>query len=92
MHYGISIWSMVFLLALKPVCRFVSRLLDSRNHISLRLIILSRVLQVQLVKTMSITGRACGIFLFFEDRNGCGLFPDGRDVARDPDIVIYIFR
>ena len=43
----------MLLLALKPVCRF-ERLSDSRNHISLRLIILSRVLQVQLVKAMGL--------------------------------------
>ena len=49
-----TIWSMVLLLVLKPVCRFERRLLDSRNHISLRLIILSRVLQVQLVKVIGL--------------------------------------
>ena len=49
-----TIWSMVFLLALKPVCRFERRLLDSKNHVSLSLIILSRVLQVQLVKAIGL--------------------------------------
>ena len=34
-----TIWSMVLLLALKPFCRFERRLFDSRNHVSLRLII-----------------------------------------------------
>ena len=47
-----TIWSMMLLLALNPVCRFERRLLDSRNHDSLRLIILSRVLPVKLVKAM----------------------------------------
>ena len=44
----------MLLLALNPVCRFERRLLDSRNHVNLRLIILSRVLQVQLVKAMGL--------------------------------------
>ena len=46
------IWSMVLLLTLKPVCRFERRLLGSSNQVSLRLIILSRVLLVQLVKAI----------------------------------------
>ena len=49
-----TIWSMVLLLALKPVCRFERRLFDSRNYVSLRLIILSRILQVQLVKAIGL--------------------------------------
>ena len=49
-----SIWSMIHLLALKPVCRVERRLFDSRNHISLILIIFLQVLQVQLVKAIGL--------------------------------------
>ena len=82
---------MVLLLALKPVSRFERRLLDSRNHVNLRLITLLRVLQVQLVKAIGLQLVSCVGSLFFEDRIGYGLFPYSRGVARDPDIV-YILK
>ena len=80
---------MILLLALKPVCRFERRLLHSRNHVSLRLII-KGFAGAACQSYRSTTGRVCGIFLFFEDGDGCGLLPLGRDVTRDPDIVVHI--
>ena len=44
----------VFLLNLNRACRFERRLFDPRNHVNLRLTILSSVLQVQLVKAIGI--------------------------------------
>ena len=82
---------MVLILALKPVSKFERRMLDSRNYVSLRLIILLRVLQVQLVKLMVYSlVWFVGSFLLFEDKDGYGLLLYGRDVTRDPDIVVYI--
>ena len=49
-----TIWSLVLPLVQKLVCRLERRLFDSRNHVSLILIILSRVLQEQLVKARGI--------------------------------------
>ena len=76
---------------LKPVCRFERWLLDSRNHVSLRLIILSRVLQEQLVKAMgSITGRVFGIFCFLRIGMVTACFHIVGMLLRDPYIVVYI--
>ena len=57
--------NLMILLTLKLVCTFERRLFDSRNHVSLRLIILSRVFLVHLVGFVRS--------LFFEDRDNCDL-------------------
>ena len=53
---------MVLLLAQKLFCRFEMMWLDSRDNISIILIILPKVLKVELVKAI---GRFCGIFFYF---------------------------
>ena len=63
----------MLLFVLKPACRFESSLFDSRNHISLWFIILSKVLHAQLVRP--IAGGICWVFLFFEDGDDCSLLP-----------------
>ena len=69
----LSTWFMVLLLALKPVCRLEKRLFDSRNHFSLRLIIFSSFARTAGSSYRLITGRVCGIFLFFHK---VGMLPE----------------
>ena len=82
---------MVLLWALKPVCRFERRLFGSRNHVSIRLIILLRILQVQLVKALGLyLVGFVGSFCFLR----IGMFESCShkvgDVVRDPDAAVYI--